>query len=68
MKEGSGIETKAFIKPPERIPFYIKIGLIISKKVTKKDLLAPKLLAWYPKVAISSALQGSQIGVIFKII
>ena len=50
------METKAFIKPPKKIPFYIKIGLVISKKVAKKDLLPPKLLAWYPKVAISSAI------------
>jgi alkylhydroperoxidase family enzyme len=48
--------NNAFIKPPKRIPFYIKLGLVISKRVTKKDLLAPKLLAWYPKVAISSGV------------
>lgn len=46
----------AFINLPNKIPFYIKIGLYISKKVTKKDLLVPKLLAWYPKVAISSGM------------
>lgn len=53
--------AKAFIKPPKKIPFYIKIGMMISKKVTKKDLLAPKLLAWYPKVAISSGLLESMV-------
>ncbi|MHC1720370.1 MAG: carboxymuconolactone decarboxylase family protein [Clostridiaceae bacterium] len=55
------MKTKAFIEPPERIPFYIKIGLLISKKVTKKDLLAPKLLAWYPKVAVSSGVLESLV-------
>lgn len=55
------METNAYIKPPEKIPFYIKIGLIISKRITKKDLLAPKLLAWYPRVAISSAVLESLI-------
>jgi len=55
------LENNAFIKPPKRIPFYIKIGLAISKKITKKDLLAPKLLAWYPKVAISSGVLESLI-------
>jgi hypothetical protein len=55
------MENNAFIKPPKRIPFYIKIGLVISKRITKKDLLAPKLLAWYPKVALSSGVLESLI-------
>lgn len=55
------METKAYINPPHRIPFYLKIGIMISNKVTKKDLLAPKLLAWYPKVAISSGVLESLV-------
>lgn len=53
--------TKAYINPPQRIPFFLKIGIMISNKVTKKDLLAPKLLAWYPKVAISSGVLESLV-------
>lgn len=49
------MEDTAFIKPPEKIPFYLKIGLLISRMIVKKDLLAPRLLAWYPKAAIGSA-------------
>ncbi|MFH5835554.1 carboxymuconolactone decarboxylase family protein [Proteiniclasticum sp. C24MP] len=55
------MKEKAYIRPPEKIPFYIKLGLMISKKVTKKDLLVPKLLAWYPKVAISSGVLESLV-------
>jgi len=55
------MENIAFIKPPKRIPFFIKIGLVISKRITKKDLLAPKLLAWYPKVALSSGVLESLV-------
>lgn len=51
----------AYIKPPRWIPWYLKIGIAISKKITKKDLLAPKLLAWYPKVAISSGVLESLV-------
>jgi alkylhydroperoxidase family enzyme len=51
----------AFISPPAKIPLYLKFGIWISKKVTKKDLLAPKLLAWYPKVAISSGVLESMV-------
>jgi len=48
------------------IPVFTKsmifaIGILISNKVTKKDLLAPKLLAWYPKVAISSGVLESLV-------
>jgi alkylhydroperoxidase family enzyme len=50
------METNAYIMPPKRIPLFLRIGIMISRKVTKKDLLAPKLLAWYPKVAISSGV------------
>jgi len=46
----------AFIKPPKKIAFFLKLGIAISKRVTGKDLLVPKLLAWYPKVAISSGI------------
>ncbi len=51
----------AYIKPPEKIPFYLKLGLMVSKRVTKKDLLIPKLLSWYPKVAISSGVLESLV-------
>jgi alkylhydroperoxidase family enzyme len=47
---------KAFIDPPRDIPFYLRIGIWISKMVTGRDLLPGKLLAWYPKAAISSGI------------
>lgn len=47
---------QAFINPPQTIPFYLKIGIWISKMITGRDLLPGKLLAWYPKAAISSAI------------
>jgi alkylhydroperoxidase family enzyme len=45
---------EAFIKPPLKIPFYLRIGIWISKKVTGRDLLPARILAWYPKAAIGS--------------
>ena len=47
---------KAYIDPPSKIPFYIRIGLFFTRRVTGKDLLPPRLLAWYPKAAISSGV------------
>jgi AhpD family alkylhydroperoxidase len=47
---------QAFIEPPKHIPFYLKIGIWISRIITGRDLLPGKLLAWYPKVAIGSGI------------
>mgnify|MGYP001328121151 CR=1 FL=1 len=47
---------EAFIKPPQNIPFYLKIGIWISRKITGRDLLPARLLAWYPKAAVSSGV------------
>jgi alkylhydroperoxidase family enzyme len=52
---------KAFIDPPKHIPFYLRIGIWISKKVTGRDLLPARLLAWYPKVAISAGIMEALV-------
>lgn len=52
---------RAYIDPPLKIPFYIKLGLFFAKRVTGKDLMPPKLLAWYPKAAISSGVMEALV-------
>ncbi|MEE9911200.1 MAG: carboxymuconolactone decarboxylase family protein [Deltaproteobacteria bacterium] len=52
---------KAFIDPPAHIPFYLRIGLWISRLVTGRDLLPGRLLAWYPKAAISSGIMEALV-------
>jgi alkylhydroperoxidase family enzyme len=54
-------EKKAFIVPPKKINIFLKMGILISKKITGKDLLVPKLLAWAPKVAVSSGILESLV-------
>jgi alkylhydroperoxidase family enzyme len=51
----------AFINPPKKIPFLLKIGIRIAQRLTKKVMLPAKLLTWYPKAAISSAVMESMI-------
>jgi alkylhydroperoxidase family enzyme len=46
----------AFIAPPPRIPSYLRFGLWIVRRRTGADLLPPRLLAWYPRAAISSGI------------
>ena len=47
---------EAFIAPPKSIPLYLRFGIWIAEKIARRELLPPKLLAWYPKVAISSGV------------
>ncbi|MCX5821415.1 MAG: carboxymuconolactone decarboxylase family protein [Deltaproteobacteria bacterium] len=46
----------AFIAPPTRIPLFLKAGIWISEKITGKPMLPARLLAWYPKAALGSAM------------
>ncbi len=45
---------EAFIDPPEKMPFFLRLGIWISRKVTGRDLLPARILAWYPKAALGS--------------
>jgi alkylhydroperoxidase family enzyme len=51
----------AFIDPPKKIPLILKPGIWFAKKVTGKDLDIPKILSWYPKTAIGSAVLESLV-------
>ena len=51
----------AIISPPNRIPIWLRFGLSITKRVTGKDLLPPRLLAWYPKAAFSSGIMEAMV-------
>lgn len=51
----------AFINPPNRIPLILRIGIWISKNITGKDLLVARLLSWYPKAAVGSAILESLV-------
>lgn len=52
---------KAFIDPPKRIPFLLKIGIWISERVTGRQMLPARILAWYPKAAIGSGVLESLV-------
>ncbi len=46
----------AFIPTPPKTPFYIRIGIWAARRITGRDLLPARLLAWYPKAAVSSGV------------
>ncbi|PKO04624.1 MAG: hypothetical protein CVU41_16410 [Chloroflexi bacterium HGW-Chloroflexi-3] len=49
------------IAPPARIPIWLRVGLWVTRRVTGKDLLPPRLLAWYPKAAYSSGVMEALV-------
>ena len=55
------IDKPALIAPPKRIPFWLRIGFWVTRRVTGKELLPPRLLAWYPKAAFSSGVMEALV-------
>jgi alkylhydroperoxidase family enzyme len=47
---------QAFIEPPAAIPLLLRLGLWIAARVAGRDFLPARLLAWYPKAAVSSGI------------
>jgi hypothetical protein len=45
-----------FISPPDKTPFFLRLPIWISRKMTGKDLLPAKMLAWYPRAAVGSGV------------
>lgn len=52
---------QAFIDQPKRIPFFLKLGIWFSERITGKTMLPARILAWYPKVAIGSGIMEALV-------
>ncbi len=61
MKKDDSARQAAFISPPEKIPLYIRLGVWVAEREAGQALLPARLLAWYPKAAISSGILESLI-------
>lgn len=46
----------SFVKPPDKIPWYLRPAIAVANRKTGKQLELPGLLAWFPKGAIGSAV------------
>ena len=51
----------AYIAPPRRIPIPLRFGLWISRRVTGDDVLAARLLTWYPRSAVGIGVLESLV-------
>jgi alkylhydroperoxidase family enzyme len=54
-------EMQAFIDQSKRIPFFLKLGILLSERITGKTMLPARILAWYPKAAIGSGVMESLV-------
>ena len=52
---------QAFIEPPQKIPFFLRLGIWASEKVTGRKMLPARLLAWYPRAALGSGALESLV-------
>lgn len=55
------VHMQAFIEQPKRIPFFLKLGILLSEQITGKTMLPARILAWYPKAAIGSGIMESLV-------
>ena len=51
----------SFISPPPRIPFFLKLGILFSERITGRMMLPPRILSWYPKAAIGSGVMEALV-------
>ena len=46
----------AFIEPPQKISIFLRLGILVSERITGRMMLPARILAWYPKAALGSGL------------
>lgn len=51
----------SFIPPPAKIPFFLKLGILFSERITGRTMLPPRILAWYPKAAVGSGIMEALV-------
>jgi alkylhydroperoxidase family enzyme len=51
----------AFIDPPKKFNFLLRLGIWVSERVTGRKMLPARILAWYPKVALGSGALESLV-------
>lgn len=52
---------RAYIDPPGKIPLFLRFGIWISEKITGKKMLVARILSWYPRAALGSAVLESLV-------
>ena len=51
----------AFIEPPKKFAWWLRIGLWFARRATGREVLIAKLLAWAPKAALGSGVMEALV-------
>lgn len=51
----------AFIDPPRRAPFLLRLGTRLAERIAGKRLLPARILAWYPRAAFGAGVLEATI-------
>ena len=51
----------AFIDPPRKLSIFLRLGILVSEKVTRRRMLPARILAWYPRAALGSGILESLV-------
>lgn len=54
-------DAMTFIPQPSKIPFLLKLGILLSERITGRVMLPPRILSWYPKAAIGSGVMEALV-------
>ncbi|HPH94474.1 MAG TPA: hypothetical protein PKW33_18865 [Anaerolineaceae bacterium] len=46
----------AWLDVPKKMAWFLRLGIWAARRETKKDLLPPRLLAWYPRAAVGAGV------------
>jgi len=51
----------SYIQPPRRFPFLLRLALFLVERKLGRQLLANRILAWYPKALVGSGIMEALI-------
>jgi AhpD family alkylhydroperoxidase len=51
----------AFVGPPPRAPFLVRLGIRLAERIAGKRLLPARILAWYPRAALGAGILEATI-------
>jgi AhpD family alkylhydroperoxidase len=51
----------SYVEPPRRVPFFLRIMLFLVEKRLGRELLANRIMTWYPKALVGSGVMEALV-------